>query len=811
MVAPGNREDTLESALLDLAASLKAVQLYPPTSPVVEDVVERFLALLVPLSEGETLIIDVAPEYMRVGEIEVGRGTLLLEQLASRLHNHGIARLHVDASVDADSFRRFCELVGGDRRNLDARGGLDHVLSEEGLEGLRIDVLQIKRIFDATSSNEPEDLWEALLEGYQESEGIGEIDWDELTANVDKLKQFVEWLFSAADTMGVLTGHSQADILRYVCERVGMIAESLGGDHVNFLVLAVRDLFDKIEPEALVELLAEPMPVAAAVAPPPMEPGRRAEGADEEPPVAGGADGADGELLVAGGADRGIEGADRGTEGADGGTEGTVGDGGARGAVDDVKAAPPDPLSIEQMDITARIAQGMTPEQVQTLVLYTLRTNNQATPRLYGLFDRLLKDRDDRDELALQVRDFLDQEIASFGSGEGFLDEWPRLTDALRGDVPERFLSNDYEATLEHVSVHSTPADAWPLEKISPRMSELSAPEVFKRKCQVLLAMLEEEDNAECYSTVCDSLAGLLPKLLNQRHYALAERALQTFKDHSTEEGGKSEAQREKAGEIFARFYDQKTLRNLVRDSLSRTEEDAEAIGRLLKLGGKETISGLLETLAKEKSRRVREQLVQILAAMGEDVLEDIKEHLTDERWYFVRNLVLIIGEVGDPRFIPHLKATLAHEDPRVRSETILALMNMQDEAVVKLLITATYDSDLEVRLFATYLLGAPGRSKTRARLEELLRLSNWRGQNTDVIQTAAIALGQLGNTGSIAALKEVSGRRPWLFRKRRRKPREAAAWAVAQLEGNDAGPPPDLPQLRGMDARRTNFFWKQE
>ena len=80
----------------------------------------------------------------------------------------------------------------------------------------------------------------------------------------------------------------------------------------------------------------------------------------------------------------------------------------------------------------------------------------------------------------------------------------------MRGDVPERFLSNDYEATLEYVSVHSTPADAWPLEKISPRMSELSAPEVFKRKCQVLLAMLDEEDNAECYSTVCDSLAELL-------------------------------------------------------------------------------------------------------------------------------------------------------------------------------------------------------------------------------------------------------------------------------------------------------------
>ena len=32
----------------------------------------------------------------------------------------------------------------------------------------------------------------------------------------------------------------------------------------------------------------------------------------------------------------------------------------------------------------------------------------------------------------------------------------------------------------------------------------------------------------------------------------------------------------------------------------------------------------------------------------------------------------------------------------------------------------------------------------------------------------------------------------------------------VAELEGADAGPPPDLPQLRGLDAKRMNFFRRQ-
>ncbi len=775
-MAPQDRKETLECALLELASSLKAVQLYPPTSPVVEDAVRRSLELLVPLSEGKPIVIDVAPNFVRVGEDEVGKGTPLLEQFALRLHNQGIARLHVDPWVDAGSFRRFCELVAGDRKNLDDRGGLEHVLLEEGLKGLRIDVLQIERVFDADGSAEPEDLWASLLEVYQESEGTGEIDWGELSANVDKLKQFVEWLLSAAGTTGALSGYSQADILRYVCEKVAMIAESLGGDHVNFLVLAVRDLFDKIEPEALVELLAEPMPREVNIGPPKVRDGRRTEGAD------GNAEGA-----VAGGA--GVDGF----------------------AADDLEEAPSDPHPTEQSDVTGRISRGLTPEQVQSLVLHTLTTNDRATPRLYGLFDRLLRGRDDRDELADQVREFLDQEVASFGSSGGWLDEWPRLTDALRGDAPRRFLSNVYRATLEHVSVHSVPADAWPLERISPRMSQLSALEVFMRKCQVLLAMLDEEDDDKCYSTVSDSLAGVLPELLSQQQFVMAERVLRIFKDHSTEEGGKSEEQREKAEEIFTQFYEQQTVRNLVRDSLDLAEEDAEAIQRLLKLGGRGIVSGLLETLAREEDRRVRQRLVQMLAEMGGDILEDVMEHLADERWYFVRNLVLIIGEVSDPRFIPHLKATLAHEDPRVRSETLLALMNMQDEGVANLFITATYDSDLEVRLVATHLLGSPERSKGRTRLEDLLRLSNWRGQNTDVIRTAAIALGQLGDPSSIAPLKAILGRKPWLFRKRRKGSHKAAAWAVAKLEGADAGPPPRLPLLRGLDEKRTSFLRRQE
>jgi hypothetical protein len=780
-VDTGDRKKATEKALLDLASSLKAIQLYPPTSGVVEGAVRRTLDLLAPLAEREPVVVEILPSFMRMGEAVLGEDNYLLAQLAARLHGLGIARLHVDPSLDMASLRRFCELVVTDRRTLDARGGLGSILDEQPLDGLEVEMLQIGRVFEASASDDPDDVWESLLDGYQDAAGEGEINWAEIAANVDKLKHFVDWLLSAAGSLEALAGQSQADVLRFVCEKVGLIAESLGGDHVNFLVLAVRDLFNRIEPEALVELLAEPMPVSAAVDLPRIEGGRQEAGVPDA------------------------------TAGP-GNTQSPLSGGGGSPTVTagDDEAGPVAAAPVEEIDITGEIARGMSPEQVQVLVLHTLRTHDGATPRLYGLIDRLMKGRDDRDDLAHQVREFLDQEIASFGSGEGWLDKWPLLTDALRGDNPERFMSEDYQATLAHLGKVTEPSAAWPVERIQPRMAELSAAEVFERKCRVLIAMLEQEDRDLDYETVAGSLDRALPILVSNRQYELAEAVLLAFKRHAEGEGGKSGGQRAKAKESFARFFDQQTLRGLVRESLSDSDRNADAVGRLLQLGGPGLVAGLLEALAREKNREVRQRLMQMLAAMGQDVLKDVEEHLADERWYFVRNLVLIIGEVGDERFLPHLRVTLAHEDPRVRAETVLALMNMRGEKAAELLVNATFDSHPQVCLPAIHLLGVLRVDDSRARLEALLELPNWRGQNSDVLRTAAIALGRIGNPESMTALKTISARRPWILGKRRLPAFTAASWAVATIEGTEPGPAPELAQLAELDEKRASFIRRE-
>ena len=75
-------------------------------------------------------------------------------------------------------------------------------------------------------------------------------------------------------------------------------------------------------------------------------------------------------------------------------------------------------------------------------------------------------------------------------------------------------------------------------------------------------------------------------------------------------------------------------------------------------------------------------------------------------------------------------------------------------------------------------------------------RRPNLTGNNTDIIRTAAIALGRIGSPAATPDLKKLT-RRPILFRKRRIQARDAAAWALATLQGEVAGEAPEarMPQ----------------
>ena len=82
----------------------------------------------------------------------------------------------------------------------------------------------------------------------------------------------------------------------------------------------------------------------------------------------------------------------------------------------------------------------------------------------------------------------------------------------------------------------------------------------------------------------------------------------------------------------------------------------------------RETTEILLELLAAEADRSGREFLMALLKNLGiKNQLMVIGEHLSDKRWYFVRNIVIILGESKTDSALSFLHKVANHKDARIR------------------------------------------------------------------------------------------------------------------------------------------------
>lgn len=212
------------------------------------------------------------------------------------------------------------------------------------------------------------------------------------------------------------------------------------------------------------------------------------------------------------------------------------------------------------------------------------------------------------------------------------------------------------------------------------------------------------------------------------------------------------------------------------------------ACRRLIDALGREALEPMLNVLADEPDMTARKALVDMISVSASDLIADLGSHVEDPRWYFVRNVVAILGRTKDPAILPYLNRTLRHSDERVRRETIRALAGVQDRLSVEMLIAALSDSDGQnVQLAARYL-GVLGERSAETALGQVA-LGEGRGNRDTGARVEAIeALGRLGSAGALSLLEDIAGKRSVIRAARARELRTAAEHAIAAIRSAGGG-----------------------
>ncbi|HET6780473.1 MAG TPA: HEAT repeat domain-containing protein, partial [bacterium] len=277
------------------------------------------------------------------------------------------------------------------------------------------------------------------------------------------------------------------------------------------------------------------------------------------------------------------------------------------------------------------------------------------------------------------------------------------------------------------------------------------------------LASTEDELRTHALRRLIAELPALDARKVNaclmamEREFAGVERSEDQFSVLA--ELGALSSRLQDARSELARAALHRILTTQVRDRLAASLGQAIGPGHPLEMLARESPDEvmllLLELVAEESRMHVRREIVTQLESLARGRIQLLTAHLVDPRWYIARNVVAVLGSVGDPEAVPYLRVALAHADARVRREALHALAQIRTPDAVVLMIQGLRHSDPETQQAAAHWLGMTDSSEAADALITLLHSSPLH-EAIEVKRTAIRSLGRLGTPAAAAELRRI-------------------------------------------------------
>jgi HEAT repeat protein len=199
---------------------------------------------------------------------------------------------------------------------------------------------------------------------------------------------------------------------------------------------------------------------------------------------------------------------------------------------------------------------------------------------------------------------------------------------------------------------------------------------------------------------------------------------------------------------------------------------------------GESIVSPLLDLLGRDESPSVRKFLTVVLVRLGEKVHKECLRRLADKRWYMRRNILHILGEIGDREMVRKAKPFCRDRDPRVRAEAARCLLMVGDDlgvATLKEMIQSERGDEAELAIVQA------GAAKVRELVPDLLeKLKRPALRGSDYKRRIYVvrALRHIGDSRAERAIQEILQMHSLLYRKDLKKLKDEAGKALPHLAG---------------------------
>lgn len=302
----------------------------------------------------------------------------------------------------------------------------------------------------------------------------------------------------------------------------------------------------------------------------------------------------------------------------------------------------------------------------------------------------------------------------------------------------------------------------------------------------LLVERIRGEADAIKYTDLAVRIKEKADNLLIEKKFDEVFPALAVFLEHASPLSGLSNDIRATALDKLASFLTAEVLRYLI-GKTGEKGADYGAAQHMLLRGGDQSIELILSALIEAPDAVIRRNLFNTALMFGKRIIPLVEKYFASDQWYVVRQMVSLLGELGDPASIDAIISAYGNPDVRIKKEALKSLARIQSPRSKDFLLKAIEEEDPSLVAQAVISLGM---LRDSSAVEPIGRIAlKWEpfADNQDPKKEAIKALGIIGDARAVPFLAKVLSKKAWFGKRINEEVRLLAANALGMIQNPEA------------------------
>ena len=299
------------------------------------------------------------------------------------------------------------------------------------------------------------------------------------------------------------------------------------------------------------------------------------------------------------------------------------------------------------------------------------------------------------------------------------------------------------------------------LVNILDNLSQERRTDIMTRYQDPVLTWIKSETvPTSAFRTICMQLKDLTQSRIRKQQFADSLPILETFRFIASRQIEKDDQIQSIASDTLREIATADIQEILLEEFRFDKKGQRNETGRSLVMTAQYSINCLLDLLQESETSSERGLILNLIPQIGPAAAPAVIERIEESApWYYLRNLVRLLGRVGSEGHAKILAPLMVYDDLRVQREAFRSINNIGGAFKGEILLNALSGCDDQIKVSVVTTLGSLKHRDAVKPLIELFKskLNLSEEMKVDLQEKICLALGNIGDREALPFLTEVS------------------------------------------------------